>query len=59
MKEYFQKKKAKTCHCFNELGGEKMKTFVGLKAKAYSYFTDDSYKSKNGKDTKEFLIKTN
>ena len=36
-----------------------MKAFVGLKAKSYSYFTGDSDKSKNGKDTKEFLIKTN
>ena len=58
VKECFQKKKAKTSHGFNErwIRGEKMKEFVGLKAKTHSYFTDDR-ESKNSKGANEFLIK--
>ena len=36
----------------NELGGEIMNKFVGLRAKTYSYLTDDNNENKKAKDTK-------
>ena len=41
----------------DELGGKIMTKFVELKAKIYSYLIDDGSKDKNGKITKECLIK--
>ena len=37
----------------NELGGEIMKDFAGLRAKTQSYLTDDNNESKKAKGTKK------
>ena len=39
----------------DELGGEIMKKFVGLRAKTYSYLTDDNHENKKEKGTKNVL----
>ena len=36
----------------DELGGKIIKEFVGLRAKTYSYLTDDNNESKKAKSTK-------
>ena len=41
----------------NELGEKIMTKFFGLKAKTFSYQTDDSSEEKKGKDTKKCDIK--
>ena len=41
------------------LGGQMMKEFVGLRAKAYSYFKDNKDKDKRAKGTKKCAIKRN
>ena len=41
------------------LGGQIMKEFVGLRAKAYSYFKDSNDKDKTAKGTKKCAIKKN
>ena len=41
------------------LGGQMMKEFVGLRAKAYSYFKDNNDKDKRAKGTKKCAIKRN
>ena len=41
----------------DELGGNTMTTFVGLRAKTYSYLIDDSSEDKKAKGTKRCLIK--
>ena len=43
----------------DELVGKVMKEFVGLKAKAYSYLTDDKNDSKIAKGTKENMKEHN
>ena len=40
-----------------ELSGKFMAIFVGLRAKTYSYLTDDSSEDKKLKDTKKCVIK--
>ena len=40
-------------------GGQMMKEFVGLRAKAYSYFKDNNDKDKRAKGTKKCAIKRN
>ena len=41
----------------NELGGKIMTEFVALRAKPYSYLTDDCKEDKKGKGTKKCVIK--
>ena len=41
----------------DELGGKIMKTFVGLRAKTYSYLIDDGNKDKKAKGAKQCVIK--
>ena len=41
----------------DELGGEIITEFVTLRAKSYSYLTDDSQEDKKAKGTKKCLIK--
>ena len=41
----------------DELGGKVMTKFVGLRAKTYSYVTDDGCQDKKGKGTKKCVIK--
>ena len=41
----------------DESGGKIMIELVGLRAKTYSYLTDDSSKDKKAKDTKKCVIK--
>ena len=41
------------------LSGQMMKEFVGLRAKAYSYFKDNNDKDKRAKGTKKCAIKRN
>ena len=41
----------------DELGGRKMKEFIGLRPKCYSYLTDDSNVDKKAKGTKNCVIK--
>ena len=41
----------------DELGGKIMTKFVGLRAKIYSYLTDDGSEDKKAKDTKKCVIK--
>ena len=41
----------------DELGGKIMKTFVGLRAKAYSYLKDDGSEDKKAKSAKKCVIK--
>ena len=41
------------------LGGQMMKEFVGLRAKAYIYFKDNNDKDKRAKGTKKCAIKRN
>ena len=41
----------------DELGGKIMVTFLGLRAKTYSYLTDDSSENKKAKVTKKYVIK--
>ena len=41
----------------DELGGQIMKEFVGLRAKAYSYLIDDGSENKKSKGTKKYVIK--
>ena len=41
----------------DELGGKIMTRFVGLRAKTYSYLTDDGSEDKKAKDTKNCVIK--
>ena len=41
----------------DKLGRKLMTKFVGLKAKTYSYLTDDSSKNKKAKDTKKCVTK--
>ena len=43
----------------NRLGGKVRTKFIGLRAKAYSYLTDDGRKDKKAKDTKKCIIKRN
>ena len=43
----------------DELGGKIMTKFVGLRAKTYSYLTDDGSQDKQGKGTKKCVIKNN
>ena len=40
-----------------ELGGNIMKTFIKLRAKAYSHLKEDSSEDKKSKDTKKYVIK--
>ena len=42
----------------DELGGKSITKFVGLRAKTYSYLTDDSSEDKKAKDTKKCVIKS-
>ena len=41
----------------DELGGQIMKEFVGLRAKTYSYLIDDGCENKKSKGTKKYVIK--
>ena len=41
----------------DELGGQIMKEFVGLRAKTYSYLIDDHNENKKAKGTKKWVIK--
>ena len=41
----------------NELGGQIMREFVGLRAKAYSYLKDNNDEDKKAKGTKKCVIK--
>ena len=41
----------------DELGGKIMKEFAALRAKTYSYLTENSGENKNAKVTKEYVIK--
>ena len=41
----------------DELGGKSITKFVGLRAKTYSYLTDDSSEDKKAKSTKKCVIK--
>ena len=41
----------------DELGGKIMKEFAALRAKTYSYLTENSGENKNAKGTKEYVIK--
>ena len=41
----------------DELGGKIMKEFAALRAKTYSYLTENSGENKNAKSTKEYVIK--
>ena len=41
----------------DELGGQIMKQFVGLRAKIYSYLKDNNNEDKKSKDTKKSAIK--
>ena len=41
----------------NELGGQIMKEFVGLRAKTYSCLEDNNDEDKKGKGTKNCVIK--
>ena len=41
----------------DELGGQVMEEFVGLRAKSYSYLKDNNDEDKNAKDTKMCVIK--
>ena len=41
----------------DELGGQIMKEFVGLRAKTYSYLKDNDDEYKNAEDKKECVIK--
>ena len=41
----------------DELGGQIMKEFVGLRAKAYSYLIDNNDEDKIAKGTKKCVIK--
>ena len=41
----------------DELGGQIMKKFVGLRAKTYSYLKDNNDKDKKAKGTKKCVIK--
>ena len=41
----------------NELGGEILKEFVGLRAKSYSYLKDHNDEEEKVKGTKKFVIK--
>ena len=41
----------------DELGGQIMKTFVGLRAKTYSYLIDNNEEDKKAKGIKKFVIK--
>ena len=42
----------------DKLGGEIMKSFVGLRAKTYSYYIDDNSEDIKAKDTNKCVIKT-
>ena len=42
-----------------ELGGQIMKEFVGLRANTYSYLKDINDEDKKAKDTKKCVIKKN
>ena len=41
----------------DELGGQIMKEFVGLRAKTYSYLKDNNHEDKKTKGTKKCIIK--
>ena len=41
----------------NELVGQIMKEFVGLRAKTYSYLKDNNDEDKKAKDIKKYVIK--
>ena len=41
----------------DELGGQIMKEFVGLRAKTYSYLKDNNDEDKKAKGTKKCIIK--
>ena len=41
----------------DELGGQIMKEFLGLRAKTYSYIKDNNNKDKKEKDTKKCVVK--
>ena len=41
----------------DELGGKIMKEFAALRAKTYSYLTENSGENKNAKGIKEYVIK--
>ena len=41
----------------NDLGGQIMKEFVGLRAKTYSYLKDNNDEDKKAKGTKKCVIK--
>ena len=41
----------------DEIGGEIMKKFVGLRAKTYIYLKDNNEEDKKAKDTKMYVIK--
>ena len=41
----------------DELGGQIMKEFIGLKAKTYSYLKNNNNKNKKAKSTKMYVIK--
>ena len=41
----------------DELGGQIMKQFVGLRAKTYSYLKDNNDEDKKAKGTKKCVIK--
>ena len=43
----------------DELGGQIMKEFVGLRAKTYSYLKDNNDEDKKAKNTKKCVIKKN
>ena len=43
----------------DELGGQVMKEFAGLRAKAYSYLKDSNDEDKKAKDTKKCVLKEN
>ena len=42
----------------DELGGEIMKEFIGLRPKRYSYLTEDGKIDKKAKGTKKCVIKS-
>ena len=41
----------------DELGGQTMKKFIGLRAKTYSYLKDNNDECKKAKVTKKYVVK--
>ena len=57
--DHCPKKKKEIGLMKDELGGQIMKEFVGLKAKRYSYLKDKNDEGKRAKGTKRCVIRKN